>query len=52
MVGACMGSVWAKWAWVITVVTCLGPVWVVCGLSGYGLELVIHAWGPYGFCVG
>ena len=48
MPGSLMGYVWAEWAWVITGQLCLGPLWVMCGLSGHGLELVTHVWVPYG----
>ena len=30
----------------------VGPIWVLYGPSGYGLELVIHVWGLCGICVG
>ena len=52
MFGARVGCVWAKWAWVISGHTCLGPVRVMIGVSGHGLGLFIHVLGPCGFCLG
>ena len=52
MVGARVGNVWAKWAWIRTGHTCLGPVWVLCGPNGHGLQQVMHVWGLYGLWLG
>ena len=30
---------WAKWAWVTGGYLFLGPIYILCGLSGHGLEL-------------
>ena len=48
MLGARMGFVWAKLAWVRTGYLSLGPMWVLCGQSGHGFKLVIHVWGRCG----
>ena len=52
MSGSHMGYIWAKWAWVRAGEPHLGPVRVLYGLSGHGLELVTHVWLPYGLSMG
>ena len=47
-----MGFVWALWAGARTGQPHMGPVSVLYGLSGHGLELVSHVRLPYGLFVG
>ena len=44
-----MGYSWAKWAWSRSGQPHLGPVTVLYGLSGHGLDLVNHRWYRIGF---